>query len=205
MFLLIHFIHTNWLILKENFKCKMTNLKTLLAITQTLMPRLKSSLNWLNFIMKNNKNIKFKNSSDISMNIQEVQKVQNPKMISTFISNTPTKRCQQLLPHNSLEKIKKIKKLSRKEQMISKLTKFLENQVLPQLCILTDLLKSHCKKIGMSLNELMRFLNSPSSNNTSKFPKCLNFLSTIINILWTIWLIGRTSKIIMLKRTEKTT
>lgn len=183
MFLLIHFIHTNWLISKENFKCKMTNLKTLLAITQTLMPRLKSSLNWLNFIMKNNKNIKFKNSSDISMNIQEVQKVQNPKMISTFISNTPTKRCQQLLPHNSLEKIKKIKKLSRKEQMISKLTKFLENQVLPQLCILTDLLKSHCKKIGMSLNELMRFLNSPFSNNTSKFPKCLNFLSTIINIL----------------------
>lgn len=92
----------------------MTNLKTLLAITQTLMPRLKSSLNWLNFIMKNNKNIKFKNSSDISMNIQEVQKVQNPKMISTFISNTPTKRCQQLLPHNSLEKNQKDQKAVKK-------------------------------------------------------------------------------------------
>lgn len=148
------------------------------------MPRLKSSLNWLNFIMKNNRNIKFKNFSDILMNIQEVQKVQNLKMILTFILNTLTKRCQLLLPHSLLDKIQEIKmQLLRKELMILKLTKFLEKPVFLQLCILTDLLKFHYKKIGTLQKESMKFQNSPFLNSMNKFPKCLNFLSTIINSL----------------------
>lgn len=88
-------IPTNWLTLKEKCKCKKTNSKILSHLTQITISSHKQNSRSLNFIMKNNRNIKSKNFLDILINILVVPKVQNLKMIWIILLNTPTEKSLQ--------------------------------------------------------------------------------------------------------------